>query len=233
MKHSNVTVSIVTHTAFEQCKRTLEAILPTLEGATLILTANGNVEAARYFSAFSALSENVKTFANPNNLGFIEPSNRAFDKCQTPLFVLLNDDAIPPADWLDKLKAAFDHDKVAITGPGDRWLNKDFIGHRWRGGLPLMPDYIEGSCMMVRTSTLSDNKEPLFWDELKIAYCEDADLSLRVRKLGYTLAVADFTLIHKAGTTTRTVPELHDTIRGNFVKCRDKWRHYLKTRTFA
>jgi len=231
MTHSDTTISVICHTALEECKRTLRTVLDSREGAKLILTSNGNPDAAEYFETLARQREGIEVVVNTQNLGFIAPSNSAFMECETEFFVLLNDDAIPPANWLDRLKSAF-IDKVAIAGPGARWLNHDFIGRKWRAGMPMEPDFIEGSCMMIRCSALRENREPLFWPELKLAYCEDADLCLRVRKIGYEIAVTDFPLQHKAGTTTRAVPFLHDTMKENFAKCAQKWRSYLKTRNF-
>lgn len=232
MKHSDTTISVICHTAFIECQRTLSAVLDSREGAKLILTANGNAEAAEYFEKIAMQREGVEVVVNTQNLGFIGPSNLAFDKCETDFFVALNDDALPPPDWLDKMKAPFADPRVVITGPGGRWLDHHFVGHRWWGGLPMEPDFIEGSCFAVRVVTLRDHNEPLFWKELKWAYCDDAELCLRMRKLGYKIVVTDFNLIHKSGTTTRTVPHLHDEIRKNFVLCEAKWKDYLRTRKF-
>jgi GT2 family glycosyltransferase len=233
MKHSDVTISIVTATALEEAKRTLRVVLDTREGAKLILTANGNPDAAEYFTMLARQREGVEVIVNAENKGFIAPSNVAFEKCDTPFFALLNDDAIPAANWLDKMKAVIAPENVAIAGPGERWLDQDFVGHKWRAGCPTQPDFIEGSCLMVKAYLLRDLKEPLFWDELKLAYTEDADLCLRLRSRGWEMAVADFALEHKAGTTTRAVPFLHDAMRLNFGLCQKKWAGYLRTRRFA
>jgi len=232
MTHSDVTISVICHSAFDECRRCLSVVLNSREGARLILTANGNAEAAEYFEKIAMQREGVEVIYNLQNLGFIGPSNVAFDRCETRFFVLINDDAVPPPDWLDKMKACFTEPKVAIAGPGDRWLDERFVGHRWRGGLPMQPDFIEGSCMMVRVAALRVLGEPLFWKELQWAYADDADLCLRIRQLGYLISVADFSITHKSGTTTRTVPHLHDAMRKNFALCEAKWREYLRMRKF-
>jgi len=79
---------------------------------------------------------------------------------------------------------------------------------------------------------LRSEVEPLFWSELRMAYCEDADLCLRMVERGYSIAVTPFELVHKAGTTTRTVPDLHPEMKRNFRLCMNKWETYLKTRRF-
>lgn len=233
MKHSDCTISIICFNAIDACKRTLSAVLDSREGATLILTANGNPEVAEYFDKIASQRDNIKVLKNATNQGFVQPSNWAFSLCETPLFVALNDDALPPTNWLDKLKEAIAPEKVLIAGPDERWLDHNFVGHQWRGGMPMEPDFIQGSCMMVKADALKEAGLFLFWPELRVAYAEDAELCLRVRSLGYAIARADFDIIHKAGTTTRTVPELHDAMRENFGKCVEKWGAYLKTRKFT
>lgn len=226
MKHSNCTISIICHSALEECKRCLREVLDSREGAKLILTANGNAEVAEYFEKLATQRENIEVVVNIQNLGFIGPSNHAFDLCDTEMFVLLNDDAIPAPDWLDKLKVALAPENTVIAGPKGFRLDENFVGGK--PGLPI--DYIEGSCLMLKTDEV--RATGLFAKELAWAYCEDADLCLQMRSLGYDIAVADFTLYHKAGTTTRTVPHLHEFIRNNFEVCRKRWGHYLKTRKF-
>lgn len=226
MKHANVSISILTYTALDACKRTLAAILPTLDGAKLILTANGNPCAADFFYNTQAEYPDTVVAVNRSNMGFVIPNNMAFDRCYTEFFVLLNDDCIPPPDWLDKLKAAFTDPKCAITGARGtcQTLDTDFIGRR---GNQL--DYIEASCMMIRASMMT---RPLFDPAIKFAYCEDADLCLRVRERGLTIAQADFACEHRRNTTSRHIPGIRHIMADNFATCRKRWAFYLQHRRF-
>lgn len=230
MKHSDVTISILTHTALDECRRCLSAVLNSREGAKLILTANGNAEAAEYFEKLAMQHENIEVIVNIQNLGFIGPNNEAFRRCETRYFVMLNDDAIPPPEWLDKMKDALAHPDAVISGPSERWLSGDFVGRSWRGGTSMEPEFIEGSCLMLKSSLV--RPYGLFAPDLAWAYCEDADLCLRMRQIGLTIHKADFILEHRAGTTSREVPHLHDAMRQNFVVCKNRWARYLQTRRF-
>ncbi len=222
---TDVTISILTHNLGPHTVRCLKAVMDSCGDAVLILTANGSSEAADLFRSIAEDNKNVTVMDNPVNQGFIHPNCIAFSLCKTAYFCLLNDDAIPAPEWLDKMKQAFvDDPKCAVSGPNGRHLDNDFIGRR----LGLM-DYIEGSCMMVRSEFMS---RPLFSPELQWAYCEDADLCLRMREKGYTIKQVDFELDHRPGTTTRTVPQLHNAMRKNFEVCRKRWAYYLKHRTF-
>lgn len=227
MNHEDVTISILTYTALAHAKRTIAAILPTLDGARLVLTANGNADAGAYFRSLVSSHPNVVVFENPVNQGFIGPSNFVFQKCITEYLVLLNDDALPHPNWLDMMKQPFARDEACIaTGPNARSLDENFLGRK--GG---KMEFIEASCVMVKPAMI--RPEPLFSADLRLAYTEDADFCLRMRQRGFTLCHTPFELIHHSGTTTKTVPELHDAMRRNFTICRTKWAHYLKTHKFA
>lgn len=165
MTHANVTISILTYTALDACKKTIAAILPTLQGAKLMLTANGNPSAGDFFFGVQFDHPNTQVFVNRENHGFIGPNNVAFSFCDTEFFVMLNDDCIPPPDWLDKLKSPFADPLVAVTGAKGtcQTIDANFVG---RKGDRL--DYIEGSCMMVRREAIVGR---LFSDYLRFAYC--------------------------------------------------------------
>lgn len=227
MKHSDVTISILCYTALAECKRTITAILPTLEGARLILTSNGNPEVADYFYEVRRQHQSTAVIVNTVNAGFIAPNNYAFEKCWTRLFVMLNDDCIPPPDWLDKLKAALAPRENVIAGAKGtcQHLDERFIG-RTGGEL----EYIEGSCLMLKRDMMT---KPLFADYCTFAYCEDADLSLRVRERGYSIAQADFTCEHKRNTTSRQIPGIRHILEHNLATCQKRWANYLKHRSFA
>jgi GT2 family glycosyltransferase len=225
MIHSDVTISILTYTAVAHARRTLSVILPGLDGAKLILTANGNPSAADLFYDIQTGYPNCLVVNNPVNQGFLRPNNVAFSFCTTPYFVTLNDDCIPAPGWLDKMKAELTAG-VAIVGAKDtcQHIDDDFIGRR--GGAL---EYIEASCMMVRCDLMT---RPLFSTYLTHSYCEDADLSLRVRERGYAIAQADFVCNHPHGATSRTVPGIRHILLNNTAVCQKRWANYMKTRTF-
>ena len=126
------------------------------------------------------------------------------------------------------LKAPFSTDSMmAITGAKGtcQTLDDQFIG---RPGNHL--DYLEFSCAMVRRSVIVGK---LFSDYIRFAYCEDADLCLRLREKGYRIAQADFKLVeHFRNTTSRAVPGIQYILQNNLAVCRKRWAFYLQHRKF-
>lgn len=229
MKHSDVTISIICYNALEKCKRLMEFLMAENSGAKLLLTANGNPQVSAYFNWLRANHPtiNIEIIHNQINQGFIQPANFAFSIARTEYVVLLNDDALPPPNWLSMLKAPFSDAMMAVTGARGtcQTLDEQFIG---RPGNQL--DYIEASCMMVRRSMIVGR---LFSDYLRFAYTEDADLCLRLREKGYRIAQADFKLVeHQRNTTSKTIPGIRHIMADNFATCRKRWGFYLKHRKF-
>lgn len=224
------TVSILCYTQLQLAKRCIQSVLQNSPpDVQLILTANGNPEAAAYFAELASRFSNIRVVVNSENLGFIEPNRRALAMCETEYFLLLNDDATVPPGWLDKLEAPFLKDpRCAISGAKGtcQSLDETFMG---RPGGPV--DYIEGSCLMILTGLAK--KFGLFSEYLHFAYCEDADLCLRMREQGYTVHQADFSLAHHVrGATSKHIPNLRAIMERNFSACRQRWAYYLRRRQF-
>lgn len=119
---------------------------------------------------------------------------------------------------------------VGVEGTGC-YLDRMGMGHPH----PTIKDYVEGSCMMGRTDIVRENG-PLFDPEYRFAYCEDADLSLRLRKKGYEIAHVPLNMKHVRGKTSDSVREDID-IDGfhvfNHMVLMKRWHKYLKTKSFT
>lgn len=221
-----VTISILTYTALRQAKACIASVLKQTEPFNLILTANGNPEVASYFTDLAKNFANISVVTNSINQGFIDPHTHALSRCNTELFLLLNDDAILPEDGLRKLIAPFDQfPKAALSGPKDDFqtLLPNFHGTKGNAF-----EYLNGACLMCKTEIVK--RHGLFDPNLKFAYGEDSDLSLRMREQGYSLHKADFRLIHERCATSKHVKEVRAHQEANHTYCRNRWAHYLRVR---
>ena len=139
----------------------------------------------------------------PRNLGFLRNCNAAFARCRGEFVLLLNNDAQPLPGAIDALVAALDRDP-GIAAAGPKLLYPD--GRLQEAGCALTPDgqsimvglfldpddpefscdrdvaYCSGACLLVRRSAVG---ETLFDDAYQPAYCEDADLCLRLIAAGH------------------------------------------------
>lgn len=221
-------ISILTHSAVALSKRCIESVLKNSADFELILTSNGNVDAANHFHDVAKEHPNVRVVVNEKNLGFIEPNRVAFGMItDATFFLLLNDDTTVPPGWLDTLEKPFKQfSTAALSGPDG-------------GGCHILPnfhgtmgpfEYLEGSCLCCKVAVI--RKLGLFPPELSGAYGEDSCLSLRVREAGYTIHRVSLNIQHVRGATSSMVPQAKAWQEANHTWLRKRFAHYLKVRKF-
>jgi GT2 family glycosyltransferase len=91
--------------------------------------------------------------------------------------------------------------KVLFDGIRLKGYRQEFvIGH---SGMPVSTDFAQGTCMLIRRSLI--DRIGLF-DERFFFYWEEVDLSIRAKRAGFKLAVANQTKITKADNPIEKVP---------------------------
>ncbi len=147
-------------------------------------------------------------FAGGNNLGIRAAMQQGFD-----FVLLINNDATVAPDTVgvmmygvlaDEKRGAVGATIYEMTDPdlvqssGGGWYNL-WLGIGWtpRSGGRL--DYITGTCLLLRCAALS---EVGLLDEKFFFYFEDTDLCWRLRRGGWTLAIASGAKVLHAGSAT-------------------------------
>jgi GT2 family glycosyltransferase len=146
---------------------------------------------------------NLRVLRQPENVGFIGNCNLAYAACRGEFVLLLNNDAQVQPGAIDRMVAALDADAtLAAVGPKIIYPN----GRLQEAGCFLRPNgesgmvglfgdpadasycydrdvaYCSGAALMVRRSHAG---ETLFDEAFRPAYCEDADLCLRLQAAGH------------------------------------------------
>ncbi len=139
-----------------------------------------------------------------HNVGFLRNCNQAAKLAQGQYILLLNNDTIVLPGWLDMLVQTLDHNPdVAIAGSKILYVDgkiQEAGAHLFTDAtamnagrsqdrtapllnLPREVDYISGCSVLVRRS---------FWEQIsgfderyRTAYCEDSDLAMTARSLGF------------------------------------------------
>ena len=156
-----------------------------------------------------------------SNVGFIANCNAAFARCRGEYVLLLNNDTQVQPGAIDALVAVLAADPgIAAAGPKLIYPNGRlqeagcFIkpnGESGMVGLFRDPDepgycydrdvmYCSGAALMVRRAALAGK---LFDEAFRPAYCEDADLCLRMIAAGHRVRyVADAVVVHHLSVST-------------------------------
>ncbi|GAB3656133.1 hypothetical protein GCM10028791_27740 [Echinicola sediminis] len=181
--------------------------------------------------------------ANDQNLGFTGGNNVGMRYALQEGFeyiMLLNNDTEVAPDFLVHLLNTFEqsptigavqplmyymHDKAKVWNAGGKWKkwrgDSLAIKHKMDGELSYFTDWITGCCMLVRAEVI---KKVGLLNDHYFAYFEDVDWSLRMKSIGYQLAVVPSSVIyHEAGASSKSTNKGKEgTISPNV--------HYLATR---
>ncbi len=203
--------------AHEQAAHTVACLIALSDRAPdtaceVMLADDGSTEPA--YAALAAVA-NLTVRRSAANRGFVHACNDAYPHCQGDYVLLLNNDAQPLPGAIDRLVAALDADPT-IAAAGGRLVYPD--GHLQEAGCWLRasgesglvglladPDdpafaydrdvaYCSGAALLLRRAAVG---ETLFDPAYAPAYCEDADLCLRLRAAGHRVRyVAGAVIVH-------------------------------------
>ena len=225
-------ISIICFNNLDLTKRCIQSVLKhSGDNYELIITDNGSTDGtAKYLSGLAGrIGPKLRVVTNAKNNGFIAPNNHALELAKGRYLVLLNNDMEVCAGWLRELEKPFHHNPLlAITGIKNTCtaLTNQFEGCP----SSLNPDYIEGSCLMIPTALA--RQHGLFSKYLNFAYCEDSDLSLRLREAGYAIQTVNLPISHHHRGATSKLVQLDAIRASNRATMEQRWGFYIRNRTF-
>lgn len=211
----------------------------------LILVDNGSTdETPQYLESLLARAgpQRVKIIRNAANVGFARGCNQALEKARGSYLVFLNNDTIVTPAWLENLVAWSFHDwpHVGMVGPLTNYAAapqqipagytdlKDLDEFALRRGRDyshkaLRHDRLIGFCLLLRRDVFKAIGG--FDERYGLGFFEDDDLSVRVRRAGYSLLIALNVYIHHFGS--RTIAHLgidcEQKLRDNLEIFKQKW----------
>lgn len=215
----NVTIIIVNWNSgilLAECLRHLE--LQTVQPQKIIIVDNLSTDDSIHDLKYA---ENVEIHQMGANLGFAAANNYSIKQCDTEFVILLNPDAFPNFDWLEKLMAAAKH-RPDIAAFGSRQLRDDdteildgigdsyhMSGLVWRTGYGCLDSSKKNhqseifspcaAAALYRTKVLQTLEG---FDEDFFCYVEDVDLGFRLRLAGYKAMCVDEAMVRHVGSAT-------------------------------
>lgn len=225
-------IIVVVHNQLECTKNCVESVLKNTEDKfTLWVWDNGSdKDTETYLKEVSeANNGKIKVVRCDENLGFIVPNNRLTEMGRSEFIILLNNDCVVHPKW-DKVLVGMLNSRpdLTIVGYGGGLLNEEGMGADASSGEEI--DFVMGWCLCMRREDY--NKFGLFDENnLKFAYCEDSDLSLRVKENGGKVYAARLNYVdHLGSQTTTDVMKKRDILTSfdaNHKYIRERWAHYL------
>ncbi len=160
----------------------------------------------------------LQVIYNRRPRGFAANHNHAFSFCSNPFFCVMNPDIILEQDPYPHLLSLLEDPLIGAVAPAlvdsmgrvqdnarrfptpwrilRRLVAKERVPASWRDDDVFYPDWIAGMFMLFPSRAY---REVGGFDEGYFMYCEDADICLRLRKLGLRVALSGkVTAIHDA-----------------------------------
>jgi GT2 family glycosyltransferase len=215
-----ITVIIVNWNGGEllaECLRRLKA--QTIQPARVLVVDNASSDGS--MTGAGKLTDNATVLRMNANLGFAAGNNRALVECDTEYVALLNPDAFPDPDWLERLLAAarlntdvaafgsrqlcYDNPQF-LDGIGD---NYHITGLAWRErygirqqGRDLVPREIFSPCAAAALYRRQAVVDAGGFDEDFFCYMEDVDLGFRLRLAGHKAMYVPYAVVHHVGSAS-------------------------------
>jgi GT2 family glycosyltransferase len=212
MAAATISTVIVAHNSLDDLRRSLPPLCAELDANDeLIVVDSGSSDPLG--RELPALAPHARLIVAPGNVGFAAGANLGAAAAGGRLLVFLNPDAVVRAGWAQAIARPYGSDLAAwmalVTMDGGTLINSSggvvhFTGVGWSGqpGRPVgeaphtITDvgFLSGACLAIPAvtwRTLGGFSEDYFM------YCEDVDLSLRLRLRGGRIAVVpDAQVIH-------------------------------------
>jgi GT2 family glycosyltransferase len=230
----------------EYTKRCLDSVLRhTRRPYELVLVDNGSTDGtSAYLEEVRARPgpERVAVLRNEENVGFPAGCNQALAVARGRYLVFLNNDAVVTAGWLEGLTTWAEHDRphVGLVGPVTNRASPPqqveaayatgddldaFAARRRRefAGRALEFPRLSGFCLLARREVLAQVGG--FDERFGKGFFDDDDLSLRVRRAGYKLLIAQDVFVHHFGSRTFAGLgiDCQKQLRENLEHFREKW----------
>lgn len=233
-------ILVVVHDQLDYLKVCIDSIFETTHNFHLYLYDNGSRQETQHYIAsliYSRMPESrvacaISTIRSETNDGFIRPNNDLAELGESPYIILLNSDTKVFENWDRAMIGHLENNPdVAQVGFWGGHLGPDGRGFGGAHGYDI--DYVPGWCFCISRDTYK--RHGLFdKDNLQFAYCEDADLSLRLKEAGKKIYALHAPLCHHFQNKTIVAVEQEDEIdvRASFDHnhryIQRRWKDYLQ-----
>jgi GT2 family glycosyltransferase len=199
-----------------RCLKCLQA--QTLVPDEVVIVDNASQDGS---ADIAASTPGVRLMKSEKNLGFAAGNNLALAQCRSELVALLNPDAFPEPDWLEKLVAAahaypkaaafgsrqimFD-DPTLVDGLGDEYHISGLAWRRGYGELLAETDEVSDEIFSPCAGAALYRRDVIErvggFDEDYFCYVEDVDLGFRLQLLGYNSIFVPAAIVFHVGSAT-------------------------------
>lgn len=223
-----------------QTRRCLESLAASqgLDFEILVLDNGCDAPSRRVLEIVTNRIRQARLLKADKNLGYTGGMNFMFKRAKGNVLMPVTNDVVLGPDAARQLVETLLSDRgVGMAGPPQMfgYLGADGCGGsrqtvpRHLARLVKGPEYLDGCCYAVRRESIADS-ETMFHPDYEFMYCEDADLSLRLRSLGLRLVTVPVKFARDESEKTKTVIDVEFYRRKNHNTLIRHWGAYLESR---
>jgi GT2 family glycosyltransferase len=200
-----ISIVIPLYNQLAYTKICLESLLPTISAETeIIMVDNASSDGT---AEYLTLLDGISVICNKENLGFAGACNQGIKAASGEWVVVMNNDVILSAGWLDGMLAAAKRWDLQMVSPaireGENNYDIEQYSHELTGRMSsvVRRGQANGICFMTQRTVFETIG---FFDEnFRIGQYEDKDLFLRARLAGFKLGTVGGSFIHHFGSVTQ------------------------------
>jgi hypothetical protein len=226
-------IIIIVHDQLDYLKDCIQSIKEHTKNYKLYIWDNGSQEETKNYleRLWLSDSENVELMRSEQNIGFIQPNNQMVNWGKSDYIILLNSDTKVFEGWDSALIGhLIEKPEIGVIGYLGGLLDEKCMGCGADFGWEI--DYVMGWCLCISRKTYKEHG--LFNKQLKFAYCEDSELSLRLNKIGLKPYALHVPLVHHYGNKTikqvmkEKEVDVFKSFESNHTYMQEQWADYLK-----
>jgi len=199
----------------------------------LVVDNGSDPHTKRMLEVLEQTMAQLRVFHSAKNLGYTGGINLLCTKARGDYLAPVTNDTVLGPEAAVTLVSVLADPKVGQVGPPQifGFLNDEGLGGPV-SNLPSRvarkvngPEYLDGCCYVVRREVLRDGH--LFPPEFEFMYCEDADLSLRIRASGQRLACVPIRFSRDESVKTKCNEDIEYFHLKNRQALISRWGNYL------
>ncbi len=170
----NASVVVAAHNGGRVIRKTIRSLLNQKfkgEYEVIVVDDGSEDDTWRFLSDISKKSKKIRVFRQ-SNAGVCKARNKGISEARFEVVVIMDQDCVAEADWLEKLVEGFDSNKVGVVSSYD---------------------YYGGTSTAFRKDLLMKVGG---YDEEYGYYREDTDLSFKIMELGYEFKLVEAKYFH-------------------------------------
>jgi GT2 family glycosyltransferase/glycosyltransferase involved in cell wall biosynthesis len=217
MLYPLVSIVLVTYGNVELTKLCIESVFRNTQHprVEIIIVDNASTDGTRvYLDYLAHAQKNVKVILNNSNRGFAAANNQAFAYTSGEVIILLNNDTVVPAGWLEPLLRHLGNDEIGLVGPVSNFVGNEArieVDYTTIDGMDTFAtrymsaqerncfdvEVVAMFCLAMRREVLE--RVGLLDEAFGIGMFEDDDYSKRVRAAGWRTVCATDSFVHHFG----------------------------------